>query len=293
MAGPRVHDAQCVAQGVQVHRHRPHHRGGRVGEVDGHRAAHGGGGLVHEAALLAEIEVLRLLAHLGDLHRRQLIPAEQVIFNDTQQHLAGRRGGQAGAGQHVGEGVGVKARHRVAPPGGLGRHPPHQGGGGLLLLLLGVQGVQLHLHQGPALRLEADGVGAVGGGAGRKIQVHRRGQHPSVLVVGVVAADLRAARCGTQRHRGVLPPAEGPLEAVQQLSDPLPAGRGVPAHQAGQSLVQLAGRQRSAYFAQIMHGHPNSFFSPGGRSVASGRPGLLSFNHSTARLLFQAFCGAF
>ena len=282
MAGPRVHNAQCVAQGVQVHRHRPHHGGGGVGEVDGHRPSHGGGGLVHEAALLAEIEVLRLLAHLGDLHRRQLIPAEQVVFDDAQQHLAGRRGGQAGAGQHVGDGVGVKARHRVAPPGGLGRHPPHQGGGGLLLLLLGVQGVQLHLHQGPALRLEADGVGAVGGGAGGKIQVHRRGQHPAVLVVGVVAADLRAARCGTQRHRGVFPPAEGPLKAVQQLGYPLPAGRGVPARQAGQSFIQLSGHQRAAYFAQIMHGHPNSFSLRAGPPDCTGRPGLLSFYHSSS-----------
>ena len=44
--------------------------------------------------------------------------------------------------------------------------------------------------------LDADGVGAVGGGGGQHVHVHRGRQHLSVLVVGVVAADLRAAGCG-------------------------------------------------------------------------------------------------
>ena len=40
VAGPRVDDAQGVAQGVQIHRHRADHRPGRGGKVDGHRAPH-------------------------------------------------------------------------------------------------------------------------------------------------------------------------------------------------------------------------------------------------------------
>src|SRR5699024_4598813 len=66
VVGARVQDAQGKAGFGEVHLHRLDHGGGRVGKVDGDDVAHAGGHLVHQAAGLAEIDVLGPLADLGD-----------------------------------------------------------------------------------------------------------------------------------------------------------------------------------------------------------------------------------
>ena len=92
VAGAGVDYAQRIAQALEVHGHAAHHRLRRVREVYGHRATDGGRGLVHEPAGLAEIDVLRPLAELGDGDGVELARAEQTVLDDAQQHLAGRRG---------------------------------------------------------------------------------------------------------------------------------------------------------------------------------------------------------
>ena len=145
MAGAGVHDAQGVAGLGEVVVHLPHHGSGGVGKVDGHRAAHGGAHLVHQTAGLAEVDVLGILADLGDLNGGEGVLTEEVIENVAHQHLVGGGGGQAGAGQHAGGSPGVKAAHLVAHLLDLGRHAPDQGGGGVALLGAGEQLVQFHL----------------------------------------------------------------------------------------------------------------------------------------------------
>ena len=50
-----------------------------VAEVDGHNAADGGGGLIHQAAGLAKILILGDLSHLGDLDGVEDVSAEHII----------------------------------------------------------------------------------------------------------------------------------------------------------------------------------------------------------------------
>ena len=100
-----VQDAQGIAVGVEVQADLLHHRTNGIGEVDGHHAAHGGGGLIHQAAGLAEKHVLGVLADLGDLHRGAFAIPEQVVQHGADQHLKGGGGAEAAAagdgGGHV------------------------------------------------------------------------------------------------------------------------------------------------------------------------------------------------
>jgi len=54
-------------------------------------------------------------AHLGQLHRRQDAAAEKVVEDIAHQHLIGGGGAEAGAGENVGHGAGVKAADGIAP----------------------------------------------------------------------------------------------------------------------------------------------------------------------------------
>ena len=85
-----------------------------------------------------------------------------------------------------------------------GGHAPDKGGGGVLLLGLGGQLVEVHHDEGIALGLHADHAALVGGGGGQDVQVHAGGQDPAVLVVRVVAAQLRAAGGAEQCLRQAL-----------------------------------------------------------------------------------------
>ena len=75
---------------------------------------------------------------------------------------------------------------------------------------------QIH-HEGlvVARRVEPDLVPSVGGDGGDGVQVHRARQHAAVLMVGVVAHDLGAARRGDEHLRFA---AEVGAEIVGQRS---------------------------------------------------------------------------
>ena len=221
VAGAGVHDAQGVARPGEVVLHLLHHGGSRVGKIDGHRAAHRGAHLVHQSAGLAEVDVLRVLAHLGPLHRIQGPAAEEAVHDGGHQDLIGGGGGQAGAGQHRGGHIGVKACRTASQLHQPGRHSPHQRGGAVLLLLPDLQIPQVHLQGGVALRPDPDQVRPVGGGAGQHIQIHTAAQHTAVLVVGVVAADLRPARSAEQSGLG--PRSELRLKGSDHPDRPLPS----------------------------------------------------------------------
>ena len=94
MAGAGVHDTQGVAGLREVIPRFLHNRGGRVGKVNGHRSAHRGAHLVHQAAGLAKIDVLRILTDLGDLNGVQMIPAAEMVENIANEHLIGGGGAQ-------------------------------------------------------------------------------------------------------------------------------------------------------------------------------------------------------
>ena len=68
MVGDSVDDTQGMAAGRKIELHLLHLGGGRIGKIDSHRAAYGGGHLIHQTAGLAEVHILGVLTHLGDLN---------------------------------------------------------------------------------------------------------------------------------------------------------------------------------------------------------------------------------
>ena len=101
MVGAGVHNAQSVSRLGKVKVHLTVDGIVLIGKVDGHDAPQGAGHLIHQAGGLAEVDILGVLAHHGDLGQGQLIPAEEVVHHHAHQHLIAGGGGQAGAAGHV------------------------------------------------------------------------------------------------------------------------------------------------------------------------------------------------
>ena len=198
-----IQDAEREAGLGEIDLHRLDHGVGRVGKINGDDVAHAGSHLVHQAAGLAEVDVLCPLADLGDGDGGDLFGHEAVVQDDADQHLEGGRGRDAAALGHVGGNVDIQTGE--AGPAlleGLAL-AAQDGGAGVFLFLAGRQVGQVDDAQVIALALDAQLVQAVGGGGCDHINVDAAGQHTAVLVVGVVAADLGAAGGTVQPGLGV------------------------------------------------------------------------------------------
>ena len=210
-----VDDAKGVAGSGEVEVHPLHHGVGVVLEVDGHHAAHRAPHLVQQAAGLAEVDVLRVLPHLGKLYGRAAPVKEEVVHDFTEKDLKGGAGAEPAPAQHTAHDIGVEPRQVRALPPEPGRNAPDDGGGGVALALPDVQAVQLHHHRRIPLALHPDDVLPIEAHRRDGIQINARGQDPAMLVVGMVAADLGAPRRG--EDRGFFPGAEALLQPRQQV----------------------------------------------------------------------------
>ena len=141
---------------------------------------------------------------------------EQFVEHRPHQHLKSGGGAEAAA---LGDGGGHIHVQTPAPQGTaqllhLGRHAPDQRRRGVFLPLLRSQLPKGYLRHGIALRQHADNA-AVGDGCRRQnVQVHGGGQNAAPLMIGVVTAQLRAARRAEQRLRRI---AKGQAEALRHL----------------------------------------------------------------------------
>ena len=216
MSRAGVQNTQGISAGVEIHVQPFHDRVGCIREVDGHHAAHGGGRLVHQAAGLSEEHVFRILADLRQLHRGTMPLPEQLIEHRPQQYLEGGGGAEAAA---LGDGGGHIHVQTPAPQGTAhllhpGRHAPDQRRRGVFLPLLRSQLPEGYLRHGIALRQHADSTAAGDGCRRQNVQIHGGGQNAAPLVIGVVAAQLRAARRAEQRLCRI---AKGLTEALRHL----------------------------------------------------------------------------
>ena len=193
MTGLAVNDAQGMTAGGEIEVHRVNHRVVLVQEVNAHQIAHSGSHLIHQAAGLAEKHILCILANLGNFRLGNFSVKEQSVDNGADEDLISGRRTQAGAGQHCGLTVGVKApdiaAHLVEP----GCHTPYQGGRGVDLTLHRRQFRHIHLAHGITLGQNPDNLGSIYPHRSPGIQIHGSGQHPAPLMVRVVTTDLRAA----------------------------------------------------------------------------------------------------
>ena len=191
-----VNDAQGMAAGGKIEVHRFNDGMLPVKEIDGYQIAYGRGGLIHEAAGLAEEDILRVLADLGDFRLGNLSVKEQPIDNGADQYFKGGGGAQAGTGQHSGFAVGIKAGNGASQRSESGAHTPNQCGGGVDFIRLGGEGLQRNGAQGIALGEDPYGIGAVCPYSCLGIQIHGSGQHPAPLMVRVIAADFGTSGSG-------------------------------------------------------------------------------------------------
>ena len=134
VAGPGIDDAKGVAAGRKIKGCGADRRCGGIQEINAYQTTYGRGGLIHQSAGLAKIDIFRILANLGHLGCRDLAAAEQMVQDGAHQHLKSGRGAKSGSGQHRGGAVGVKAAELVAQLGEPGGDATHQSGGGVDLL---------------------------------------------------------------------------------------------------------------------------------------------------------------
>ena len=114
MVSPGIDDAQGMACGREIEVNRPNIRVLFIGKVDGDETAHSGGCLIHQSAGLAEKDIFRVLANLGNLRLGNPSVKEQMVDDGSNQHLKSGRGAEAGTGQYGGFTVGVKSANFAA-----------------------------------------------------------------------------------------------------------------------------------------------------------------------------------
>ena len=159
--------------------------------------------------------------HLKSSDKKEI---QQNIQHSAQHHLKSRRRRQAGAAQHIAGGEGIEAAHLAAFLHDTGGHTADEGSAVLGLMLLGGQYRQVDVVDlTEAFGDETDGVVVVLGHHGDDVQVHRRRHDHTVVVVGVVAADLGTAGGGVQAHIAV--GAELFLKIFDGFDITLPLGR--------------------------------------------------------------------
>ena len=144
MVGTAVDDAQGMAAGGKVEVHGINDRVIPIQKVDGHQIAHGGGGLIHKTAGLAEKHIFRILTDLRHFGRRYAGVKEQMIDDRTHQHLKGSRRGKTAAGQHRRLAVSVKAPYAAAQLDKAGCNAADQRGCGIDLIGRDFQIAKLH-----------------------------------------------------------------------------------------------------------------------------------------------------
>ena len=197
-----------------------HLRCGRVCEVGKNDAAHRAGQLVQLTAGFAKVSILRILADAGQCPGIQ--PTGVLPVPDAgHAHLKGRRAGKAAAPQNVAGRVSIKAANSLSRcTEALGNAPDQAGRVGALPFLRLCRGQVDHIQLVEPAGLDPHIAVRVPGRYRHQIQRDRRRQPVAVLVVGVVAAQLRTPRGRVHLH---LPPrAKIQLELLQRRAVPRP-----------------------------------------------------------------------
>ena len=127
--------------------------------------------------------------------------------NGTEQNLERGGRGEAGAFEDIRGSVSVKSADSKPFFPESGRHPPYQRRRTVPFLRFDGQLFQLHHVHRISLRLDADPSAGTGGSHRDHVEIHTGGQHPAVIVVGVIAADLGTSGRGEQAQVRPVPKA--------------------------------------------------------------------------------------
>lgn len=150
-----VDEHEGVASGIEVEGELGARGLGTVLEAHERKAAEADRELVHEAAGLAEVDVLRTLPHLGEFDGRDGLGARLVpeqLHDAAVERLDRGRGREPATGRDVGRAREVEARRLAARGDDGGRHAAHDSRRGDVLLLARVETVTLLKRVRPAQR---------------------------------------------------------------------------------------------------------------------------------------------
>ena len=202
MVSAGIDDAQGMTAGGKIKGNGFDHGMILIEEVDGHQVSDCGSGLIHQTTGFSEEHILRILADLSNLCLGNLGIKEQMVDDGADQHLISSRRAEAAAGQDCGFAVSVKALHFTAKLCKTGSNATDQCGCGVDLVFLRGQFLHVDLTAGVALGENTNQIGAVFTDSSNSIQIDSCGQNTATLMVGVVAANFCAARCGKIPGRG-------------------------------------------------------------------------------------------
>ena len=127
-----------------------------------------------------------------------------MVDDGGEQDLEGGGGAETAAGQDPAAHIGVKAGDGEAAGSDPGGHAADQRGARPRLPGARLQRIQRDLTEGTALGEQADQALPVRGDGRRGIQIDGPGQHLAQLMVGVVAAQLRAPGGGEEKPGGLV-----------------------------------------------------------------------------------------
>ena len=191
-----IDNAQAVSVLCQIHIQLLNLRLSGVCKVNVDHAADSGCHLIHQAAGLAEVDILGILADLGDFHGRQLLVEEQLVEDRADQNFECSRGTQAASGKYRGVDSCPEAGELSPKLDKPACNATDQCSGGVFLILTDSQIIQLNGDRRISIGFDLNGVGLVQPNNCLCFQIHCSCEDTAVLVVGVVAADLRPARSG-------------------------------------------------------------------------------------------------
>ena len=193
-----INNAQGISCFLEI-KVNPFHSGViRIFKVDEHQVANRGSHLIHQPTRLTKVYIFRILSDLCNLNGRHLMIEEQFVQNGSHQNFKGCRRAQTAAGQNVGMNFRIKAL-KLCTLMGKGRcNTPNQGCRAILFILTDRKIIQLHNDFRIAFGANPDAVGTVQRYFCYGFQIHRGCENAAVLVVGMVAADFRAA--GSREH---------------------------------------------------------------------------------------------
>jgi len=171
----------------------------RICKIDMHQTADRAGHLIHQSAGFSEIDILRILSDLCDLYRRNRTVIIEIGKNITKQGFKCRRGRKPRTDQHIAGHISLETADLKSPF----LHPrcntADQGCGRILLFFLYGKICSIDLQQRIFPRHQRDPVILRCGYDRDRIFVDRSRQHFTMLMIRVIASDLRTPRRGKDR----------------------------------------------------------------------------------------------
>ena len=172
----------------------------RIFEIDAVCAAERGSSLIHQPAGFAEECVFGELPCLCKLHRRDGARVEQRVVDRAEQHLERGGGGEPAALRHIGNEEGIEASGTVSTLPECGSNAAQQRRRCARFLRDGRKGGKRGGAFSVAFREKAHYIRAVRPYCGNEVERNSCSKYAAVLVVGMVAAKLRAAGRADERH---------------------------------------------------------------------------------------------